>query len=437
MNPCIDLDIDGLLKPFEDSAPSGSDLRYTEIYDQIKAARRSDDNLSRGEWQIDVKSADWKEVIDLCRQALTHRSKDLQIAAWLTEAMVHQCGYQGLATGLLLITQLMESFWATLYPPIDGDDLDYRVGPMMFLNEKIPDALFDVPVCDPLHSKGYGHFAWEASRIVGFNQNLDKEQQERREILIQEGKVTGEEFTAAVNASSISFYKTLMDQLEQCRQNLLSLDAVTNRKFSPDPPGFSKLESALNACYYLVGKIYKEKQKSEVLPQEDMNDHPAQPEEELMTDGPIDEPFEQDIHPCTNNGEHAISDISVTEKQMWRWVTTRLKKGDLKSALDQLLAAASLAPSVREKNRFHLLLAKLCLKANRPDLARPIVEKLYALIETLKLEQWEHPAWIAEVIETLYRCLGKDDESQTQRARELFEKLCTLNITKAAVYRMD
>jgi hypothetical protein len=112
-----------------------------------------------------------------------------------------------------------------------------------------------------------------------------------------------------------------------------------------------------------------------------------------------------------------------------------LKKGDLKSALDQLLAAASLAPSVREKNRFLLLLSKLCIKADRPDLARPIVEQLYTLIETLKLEQWEHPAWIAEVIETLYRCLDKDDEGQTERARMLFEKLCTLNITKAAAYR--
>jgi type VI secretion system protein ImpA len=92
---------------------------------------------------------------------------------------------------------------------------------------------------------------------------------------------------------------------------------------------------------------------------------------------------------------------------------------------------------MREKNRYLLLLAKLCLKANRPDLARPIVEKLYALIDTLKLEQWEHPAWIADVIETLYRCLAKSDEGQTERTKELFEKLCTLNITKAAVYRMN
>jgi type VI secretion system protein ImpA len=137
------------------------------------------------------------------------------------------------------------------------------------------------------------------------------------------------------------------------------------------------------------------------------------------------------------DNEHAISDMSVAEKNMWSSVTARLRKGDLRSALDQLLAAASLAPSVREKNRFLLLLAKLCLKANRPDLARPIVEKLYTMIETLNLEQWEHPAWIAEVIETLYRCLGRDDDSQSQRARELFEKLCILNITKAAVYRMD
>jgi type VI secretion system protein ImpA len=436
MNPCID--IDQLLTPFEGNQnPAGEDLRYTEVYDKIKAARRSDDNLSRGEWQIYVKSADWKEVVDLCRQALTHRSKDLQIAAWLTEALLHHCGYQGLATGLQLIIDLTETFWETLYPPMDEGDLDYRVGPMTFLNEKIPEAVFQVAVCDPQHSKGYAYFVWEESRIVGFGQNLDKEQQERRQMMIQEGKVTGEEFSAAVNASSISFYKSLVHQLEQCRHNLIALDDVINRKFSPDPPGFSKLEEALDECLHLVGKIYKEKQKSEIIPHEDMEDHSAQPGGGLTVAGQDDEPLGSDVQACMTSGEHAISDISVAEKQIWGAVTAKLKKGDLKSALDQLLAAASLAPSVREKNRFLLLLAKLCLKANRPDLARPIVEKLYSLIDTLKLEQWEHPAWIAEVIETLYRCLSKEDEGQTERTKELFEKLCTLNITKAAVYRMN
>jgi type VI secretion system protein ImpA len=435
MNLCID--IKRLLQPIPGPDPTGADLRYTAVYDQIKAARRSDDNLSRGEWEFAVKNADWKEVIALCRQALIHRSKDLQIAAWLTEALVHHCGYQGLAIGLQLITELMMSFWDTLYPPMDDGDLDYRLGPMMFLNEKIPEAVFQVAVCDPAHAKGYGYYAWEESRIVGFNQNLDKEQQERRQLLIQDGKVTGEEFSTAVNASSIGFYKSLIDQLDQCRQSLIALYDTANRNFNPDPPGFSKLEEALTACHHLIAKIYKEKQKSEIIPQDEMEDHSMETIDGPAIVGPDEEPLGPDIRSCMASSEHAISDISAVEKQMWCTVTTRLKKGDLKSALDQLLAAASLAPSVREKNRFLLLLAKLCLKANRPDLARPIVEKLYTLIETLKLEQWEHPAWIAEVIETLYRCLGKDDESQTQQARELFEKLCTLNITKAAVYRMD
>ena len=201
------------------------------------------------------------------------------------------------------------------------------------------------------------------------------------------------------------------------------------------PPGFTKLREAVDACFHLVGKIFKDKQRSEIIPEEDINSRPEQTTAVYGLIEQKDEPVSPEIenHACT--GLHAISDISEAEKGMWQTVCARLKKGDLKSALDQLLAAASLAPSVREKNRFLLLLSKLCIKADRPDLARPIVEQLYTLIETLKLEQWEHPAWIAEVIETLYRCLDKDDEGQTERARMLFEKLCTLNITKAAAYR--
>ena len=71
-----------------------------------------------------------------------------------------------------------------------------------------------------------------------------------------------------------------------------------------------------------------------------------------------------------------------------------------------------------------------------PD-GRPVAEQLYALIGTLQLEQWEHPAWIAEVIETLYRCLDADEAGAKERTKELFEKLCTLNITRAAAYRVD
>ena len=112
-----------------------------------------------------------------------------------------------------------------------------------------------------------------------------------------------------------------------------------------------------------------------------------------------------------------------------------MKTSGIRKALNQLLTACNSAPSVRERNRLRLLIARLCLKANRPDLARPIVEELNALIEELHLEKWESPVWIAEVIDALYQCLtksGSDDD--TGRAKTLFQKLCTIDVTKAVIY---
>ncbi len=429
------MNIEQILAPIPGPNPAGENMRYSSVYDRIKEARRYDDLLAQGEWQTDVKTADWKLTIELCTEALMHQSKDLQIAVWLTESLLHHRGYQGLATGLEIILKLLEKYWDHLYPEIDDGDLDYRIGPLTFLNEKLPEAVFQVAVCDPRKTKGYSYYLWEESRAVGFGQNLDKEQKKRRQIMIDDGKVTGEEFSAAVTSSPIGFYRELAGQLEQCRLNLSVLDDMVNVKFNPDPPGFTRLAESVESCSRLVGKLHKDKQKSEVVREENMDGDSKKTKTgsdiaEVTTE-PVRSDMEGHLHVCQN----AISDISITEQEMWALASAKLQKGDLKNALDQLLAAASLAPSVREKNRFLLLLAKLCLQADRPDLARPIAENLHDLLETLKLEQWEHPAWIADVIETLYRCLVQDDQSETERAKKLFEKLCTLNITKAAAYR--
>ena len=82
-------------------------------------------------------------------------------------------------------------------------------------------------------------------------------------------------------------------------------------------------------------------------------------------------------------------------------------------------------------------MARLCLKAGRPDLARPVVEQLHALIEQLNLEQWESPMWIAEVLDAFYQCLtaeGASDDDLYRANNELFQRLCTKDITKAMTY---
>ena len=432
-----DMVIEELLQPIPGDHPAGRDLRYSTVYDRIKEARRSDDPLAQGEWQTQIKTADWKATIELCTRALREQSKDLQIAVWLTEALVHYNGYRGLSAGLQLLLELLERYWQSLHPRIENGDLDYRIGPLTYLNEKLPQAVCQVALCDPDNSRGYSYYAWEESRLVGFGHNLDKEQAKQRQALIDEGKVSAEDFSAAVTSGSISFYRDLVQQLEQCRRHLQRLDALVDEKFAPDPPGLSKLADALEACFQLAGKIYKDKQKSEVIPEQAMQKPPQVPQVGKVAEGGDTTEVAPDDKVRPPDREHAVSDVSPAEKQLWQLAAARLERGELKSALDQLLAEASLAPSVREKNRYLLLLARLCLMAGRPDLARPVAEQLYALIGTLQLEQWEHPAWIAEVIETLYRCLDADEAGAKERTKELFEKLCTLNITRAAAYRVD
>jgi type VI secretion system protein ImpA len=81
-------------------APAGRDLRYEGLYDRVREARREDDaSLPQGIWKAPLKRADWAEVSTLCEQALTHESKDLQLAAWLLEAWLAVHGFRGLSWG--------------------------------------------------------------------------------------------------------------------------------------------------------------------------------------------------------------------------------------------------------------------------------------------------------------------------------------------------
>jgi hypothetical protein len=82
-----------LLNPIPGPDPVGANLRYDPAYDKIKEARREDDTSApQGEWAHELKKADWPLVIKLCTDLLSNKTKDLQLAAWLTEALVRREG---------------------------------------------------------------------------------------------------------------------------------------------------------------------------------------------------------------------------------------------------------------------------------------------------------------------------------------------------------
>lgn len=94
--------------PIPGENPSGRSLRLDPVYDRIREARREDDSLAQGAWQRERKVADHGLAVRLMEQALATESKDLQLAAWLSDSLLRREGIDGLRNGLKLCEALVE-----------------------------------------------------------------------------------------------------------------------------------------------------------------------------------------------------------------------------------------------------------------------------------------------------------------------------------------
>ncbi len=448
------IDIQACTAPIPGENPAGEDLRYTPVYDTIKEARKADDMLARGDWEREIKTSDWAAVIKTSVDALTTRTKDLQIAAWLTEALVKTKGFEGLNTGLVIINGLLDQYWDTVYPLIEDGDMEFRAGPFEFLNDKLWSALKDIPLTDPAKTPGYSWLSWQDSRKVGTEKDIlnqfgdvDEKKRRAREDLIAEGKIPAEEFDAAVAATSKAFYEKVEGCLNTCLAEFDKMDGLVDEKFGKEAPRLSEMRAAIQDCEQLISRILKDRRVQEPDKREvPMKD--AQTKAAASAGGVSGTEYPAAGQAVAAQGSPSLSPGAVPaffvqdgagiEDALWEAALQTVNQSGIRQALEQLTAAVSSAPSVRQQNRYRLLIAKLCLKVNRHDLARPVIEQLYTLIGELSLEKWESPTWIAEVIDAYYQCLTADeasDEDKYKAKNELFQKLCNQDITKAFVYK--
>jgi type VI secretion system protein ImpA len=127
------LDFEALLAPIPGENPAGASLRYAGDYDELKALLPKAD---RDAFEASGQEGQWPKLVQLASQMLREKSKDLSIAAWLAEGLVHLHGFAGLRDSLQLIYGLSERFWDTLYPLPDEGDLEVRAAPLQALLER-------------------------------------------------------------------------------------------------------------------------------------------------------------------------------------------------------------------------------------------------------------------------------------------------------------
>lgn len=254
------LDMEALLAPIPGDNPAGESLRYAGPYDAIQEARRADDDLEQGEWRRDIKAADWHTVIEVATTALATRSKDVQITAWLTEALVKQHGFAGLRESLTLLRELQERFWDGLYPEAEDGDLEFRAAPFEWLNEKLPAAIKLIPLTQSMGSADYAFLHWEESRAVD---NLGRQNPDAMAAALAEGKLTGEQFDKAVAATSRAFYEALFEELSQSREAYAQLDQILDEKFGRDAPSLLGVKRTIEDCWELVESLVKKRRPPE------------------------------------------------------------------------------------------------------------------------------------------------------------------------------
>ncbi len=253
---------DDLLNPIPGDNPSGGNLRYAPVYDQIKEARREEDDVAQGEWQHERKKADWPLVIKLAGEALAKKSKDLQLAAWLTEALLRREGFQGLKDGLELTRSLLENFWDTLYPEIEDDDLEMRATPLEWLGSRLDQPVKLVTVT----RSGLNWFKYRESRTVPYE--TDSAKAEQRAQAIEEGKLAPEEADQAFDETPRQFYEDRMAQLDGCLESVGGLAQFCDDKFGDYSPNFGGLKKSLEEVKQVLHVLLAKKRQQEPTAEE-------------------------------------------------------------------------------------------------------------------------------------------------------------------------
>jgi type VI secretion system protein ImpA len=254
------IEVEKLIRPVSSEHPAGESLRYSNVYDAIKAARHEDDpNLPRGIWLTKLKKADWLEVKNICLEALESRSKDLQIGAWLLEACIHIDGFAGVADGLSVLTALCETFWDTLYPAMDPDDPDYRYGPITWIDEKLTLKLKLVPITNP---KGGDEpsFTWADSETALYQtRSATKEKPTSKKASAEPARPLQARFTASAGLTPNEFYIDLKRQVSNALTEANRFEEVLARFDERQRGALHQMNDLLRSIYYFVGQVLTER----------------------------------------------------------------------------------------------------------------------------------------------------------------------------------
>ena len=218
-----------------------------------------------------MKIANFKKVIELATATLSEKSKDLQLAAWLSEAIVAEHGFAGLRDSLKLVRGLITVFWDTVYPVADEGDEEGRANAIAWFDRKAGFLIQQAPFLD---NEDCGYLGYLDSKKFDIPDNLDSlESGERQRLLAlrataeKENRITAGKWAQAVSLTKRAFCEEVKVAIDECSEELKKLNLAIEEKFERNQaPGLREMGKAMTEIDDRATKVLKQKRIEEPDP---------------------------------------------------------------------------------------------------------------------------------------------------------------------------
>lgn len=304
--PELDDALQVLLAPVPGADPCGASIRASALFTDIRLAREEDDpSLPMRQWERPLKKADWPWIEATCTEALCSRSKDLQLAAWLTEAWTRQdAGIAGFARGLTLLRELVTQHWDGVHPrmdpPQDGGDCEARLAVFEWLDSAMARTLRVFVCLFPLAQRKPQQVSladWErliAGELSGASSGSAAG---------GDGPpVTRDEILANVAQYQPQVVQLRATQVREARASLLGLVAALDAHLGGESPTLRKMTAVLDALERVLAQVLAALPERAAGGDQDLGDAaPSAQAGEGLQELPVDphEAHEAAQHPST------------------------------------------------------------------------------------------------------------------------------------------
>ena len=273
-------DLEAILAAIPGDQPVGTDLREdytpTSVYFRLRDARAdardaerqadSPDRQSEGGGGEEGLQGKWRPVATLAASALKESTKDLEVATWLTEALVRTAGLEGLKAGASVIGGLVERYWEGLFPLPEEGDMEMRVAAVAGLSGQGADGTLMQPLRKlPLFTRpdGSPFCLWQYQSSLELAGILDPERREQR---IASGVVPFEDVEKEARAAGKAHWAAQRAVLVEVMTAWEAMGRALDEKAGPASPSGIRVRDALQLMLDTCNRFAPETEAAEQAP---------------------------------------------------------------------------------------------------------------------------------------------------------------------------